>query len=123
MVAAVGLCVTVPSFVGCGDGSTVEVRRYDNGQIKQEQTVRPGPDGRLLRDGPTTIYYDNGNVMETKTFVRGQLDGELTLYYENGNKKGVSIWKEGRKIKDWVEWDLHGNLIEPDEEEASEKAP
>lgn len=123
MVAVVGLCIAVPSFVGCGDGSTVEVRRYDNGQIKQEKTMRPGPDGRMLQDGPTTIYYDNGKVMETKTFVRGQLDGELTLYYENGNKKGVSVWKAGRMIKDWVEWDLNGNLIEPDEEESSEAAP
>lgn len=121
-LATVGLCVVAATFVGCGDGSTVEVRRYDNGQIKQEKTMRPGPEGRLLQDGPTTIYYENGNLMETKVYVRGQLQGELTLYYENGNKKAISVWKDGRMIKDWVKWDPKGNPIELDEEEKSSEA-
>ncbi len=108
--------VVILSMVGCGDGSTIEVLRYANGGIKQEKTMRAGPGGRLIPDGPTIIYYDNGQIDEEMTFVQGKLQGKHTLWYENGKKKGESEWDEGRRVSEWVRWDLNGNLMTPDED-------
>jgi len=109
------LCIALVSVIGWvywvahGDGTIIEVRRYDNGVIHQKKTLRPGPGGRLLPDGPLTLYYDSGKVQEELNYVQGHLQGNLTLWYENGHKKAESVWEEGRKVGEWVYWDLNGN--------------
>ena len=97
---------------GCGDGSTVEERRWADGTIKQEQTLRPGPDGVLVPDGPTRIYYPNGAMQEERNYQAGQLHGTLTLWHENGQKEAESEWENGRMVRDWTRWDEQGNEVD-----------
>jgi len=117
-IVLVGL-VSIVGLVGCGDGSTIEVRRYDTGVIRQEKTMRPGPGGRLIQDGPMIIYYESGNVKEEMTYDKGRLQGTVTEWYETGNKKhkkSESVWEEGRLVGEWMYWDFEGNLEETEDD-------
>lgn len=112
---AIVLAVVAVSLVGCGDGSVVEEIRHDNGQIKQAKTMRPGPGGRMVRHGPLIIYYEDGTINEIQPYEHDKLNGTLQIFYPSGKKKAESVWEEGRKVKEWVEWDAKGNVIPPGE--------
>jgi TonB family protein len=39
---------------------------------------------KLLHDGKTTVYYENGQVKEQSVFADNKKNGEFKSYYENG---------------------------------------
>lgn len=114
---AIALGVVLISMIGCGDGSVVEEIRHDNGQIKQSKTLRAGPGGTLVRHGPLIIYYEDGTINEIQPYEHDKLEGKLEIFYPSGKKKAESVWKDGRKVTDWVEWDPEGNVIPPEKGE------
>ncbi|MDC0157064.1 hypothetical protein OAK38_04810 [Verrucomicrobia bacterium] len=45
-------------------------------------------------DGPTTIWYENGQKMSEVNFKDGELDGLATGWYESGQKEQEVNWKD-----------------------------
>ncbi len=103
-------------LAGCGDGSTVHVRRWADGTPKEVVRVRPNGQGGWINDGKFTLYYPDGTRQEEGYYRLGNLHGALTHWHENGRKKGESHWENGRLIGKWKMWDKNGKPIQENPE-------
>ena len=54
-------------------------------------------------DGPSELYYENGQLSTKVIHKDGELDGPLELYYENGQLMERGTVNMGRKCGMWVE--------------------
>ena len=68
---------------------------YENGQPKQEGTVKRGK-----WDGPYKTYYDNGQIKQEGTYKDGKMDGLMTWWYKTGQKTTEKIYKDGEEISE-----------------------
>lgn len=83
-----------------------EYREYfDNGQIRQEMTVLRG-----LIDGKVSQWYRSGTLKEIRMFKSGRRDGLWISYNEQGAKTGEASYKEDMKDGPWRIWDDNGVL-------------
>lgn len=61
-------------------------------------------------DGFTTIFFENGQVEEIRSFKNGLMDGK----WEKWNRENIKIaeagYKENKKEGKWYIWDDHGIL-------------
>jgi len=58
--------------------------------------------------GAVTYYYDNGNVMETGSFVDNEKTGQWLRYDESGKKTAEAYYVSGKKDGTWMIWDMNG---------------
>lgn len=89
-----------------------------------------------MMNGPTTIYYANGQLNKkgtykngeyhgkwegwyedgTKSFVithaEGLLEGNYITYHKNGNIKEKGAYKDNNKYGQWQYFDKGGNLVD-----------
>ena len=57
------------------------VRKYPNGQTKEEVTYKDG-----IKDGLRTAWYENGRMKEETTYKDGKQHGPFTSWHNSPNK-------------------------------------
>src|SRR5450631_1039450 len=57
----------------------VQITYHNNSAIKVRETYSNG-----MRNGPCEIFYENGQLQASCTFVNDEVFGEVREFYENG---------------------------------------
>jgi antitoxin component YwqK of YwqJK toxin-antitoxin module len=65
--------------------------------------------GNSIYTGKYSEYNDKGVLTMQMNIVAGKPEGECSLFFENGNKKELRSYKNGMKNGTWTTWDESGN--------------
>jgi len=65
-----------------------------------------------VRQGESSFYWENGNLMEKRNYVNDKVFGTVTSYYENGKIKELYSIEDGRRDGPATFYDSTGNVIE-----------
>lgn len=103
---------------------------YDSGSKRIEMNIYDGK-----RNGKITLYFENENVQEVRSYVNGLMDGtwitwndqsvkiaeanyrrnkkhgKWYIWDDNGVKRYEMEYSEGEKVGTWYIWDAKGELI------------
>lgn len=79
------------------------IEYFPSGNIQTEMNVLNGE-----KHGTTTIYYDNQQKKEVRSFKFNQMDGTWITWNEKGQKTGEATYVEGLKHGNWSIWDENG---------------
>ena len=79
---------------------------YENGQLRETKTMRLGK-----QDGAWVSYYPNGEMESLITFKDGQLDGPMEAYYENGQLQDKSTARGTKSVGPFESYSADGQLI------------
>ena len=91
------------------DGPLIE-SHYAAGQPEFLGRQVRDADGRWVRDGPWTAWYENGQVCERGAYRAGVEDGPWQWWYESGGRMAAGSWVEGRRVGEWTYWHENGAL-------------
>src|SRR5688500_11540393 len=81
---------------GCGKGKTKIQTWHDEKQtLLKEEYIGTQKDPEI-RDGVYKPIYPNGQVMEEKNYVNGNLEGKYTFFADDGSKKEEAEYKATR---------------------------
>ena len=69
-------------------------------------------DAQGLRQGLWEYYWNNGNLMEKRSYFDGKQNGYWELYFLNGNLHCKGSWLDGKQIGTWEEYNEDGILEE-----------
>ena len=72
-------------------------------RVRTEATVHNG-----MLDGPSTMYYENGDKMSEAIYKAGLLDGLATAYYEDGKIKATAGYRQGLLHGESATWSKDG---------------
>jgi antitoxin component YwqK of YwqJK toxin-antitoxin module len=67
-------------------------------------------DGKWVRDGPWTAWYENGQVCELGAYRAGAEHGPWQWYYEDGTRMAEGGWVDGKRVGEWTFWHENGAL-------------
>jgi len=59
--------------------------------------------GQEVKEGPFTLYRDDGSKMVEGEYHEGKQNGEWTLWYDNGQKQSIDHYKNGVQDGEHVE--------------------
>jgi len=76
-----------------------ETAFYENGQKKFEGTYEHGK-----KEGVWVSFYDNGVVGQRGTYRGGLREGTWTLYYRDGKKESEGPYRRDKREGKWVKW-------------------
>ncbi|HGY89941.1 MAG TPA: helix-turn-helix domain-containing protein [Planctomycetes bacterium] len=88
--------------------STLREEFYPSGRLKLRYHVRPGTDGRRIREGLFEAFYESGEVAARGHYAEGRLDGAWEQWHRNGRRKSSGRHAGGLKEGPWVWWDEDG---------------
>lgn len=69
-----------------------EVRRYEEGKLREVSTYVNDE-----KNGPASLYNENGNIEASGNYKNGAKDGEWKRYNENGKFAGTDVYVDGEK--------------------------
>lgn len=76
---------------------------HTNGNKKIEVSLAKG-----LPNGPVSIYFETGQINETRSYEKGKMHGTWITWNEEGVKVAQAQYKENLKHGDWYIWDDAG---------------
>ena len=85
--------------------SQIETIYYDNGQLKEEKTFQ---NGKI--EGVCKFYYEDGQLQFEGKFKNGKKDGQQRWWYENGQLEYEEYYNHGQKEGVWKGWWENGQL-------------
>ena len=95
----VGATVNVPSSkdesekAGLFEGKNI--RHYPSGRVLAESSI--SKDGNYL-DGPSKVFYENGQVKMEMFYANGKREGKVKEYYLTGQLKSEKVYEEGKPV-------------------------
>ena len=96
-------------FAGKGaDGHKIEEIGYYEDGTKQ---IQGGLDDYSSRDGVWRYWYKNGQLWSECEYRAGLKNGKSTVYYDNGQKRYEGQYTEDKQVGFWRFWDVNGTLI------------
>jgi len=78
---------------------------HNNGNKKIEVGLKSG-----LPDGPLSIYFESGQLHETRSYKKGEMHGTWFTWNEDGTKIALANYKNNLKDGEWFIWDDKGTL-------------
>ncbi|MFC2087499.1 toxin-antitoxin system YwqK family antitoxin [Bacteroidota bacterium] len=81
-------------------------RYYENGKILEEKTYNND-----TLDGVWRKYFENGQVMTEVMYNQGKLNGPFNAYFLNGRLEITGFYKKGVRDGTWKHYDNYGKLI------------
>jgi antitoxin component YwqK of YwqJK toxin-antitoxin module len=78
---------------------------FDNGQLQQQGYYQHGK-----KHGTFTFYYENGQVAAAGEYRDDQPDGMWVWSHRNGQKATVGQYTAGQQVGDWRWWNDDGTL-------------
>jgi antitoxin component YwqK of YwqJK toxin-antitoxin module len=78
---------------------------HPNGNKMIEVSLKSG-----LPDGPVSIYFETGQINETRSYAKGKMHGTWITWNEEGVKIAEANFKNNLKHGDWFIWDDAGTL-------------
>ena len=88
----------------CVDNGLITYR-YENGQIKLEESYKNGkPDGKW------TDRYENGQIKSEESYKDGEKEGKYSTWYQNGQIKSEGSYKDGEKEGKYSTWYQNGQI-------------
>jgi TonB family protein len=86
---------------------TIKTFYTKEGSIRSKEVV----DERGKKDGPSTLYYPNGNLKAKGINKAGKLNGEVHTWYADGKRQSVEYFPEegGPALFDY--WDPNGKQL------------
>lgn len=79
------------------------IEYFPSGRIQLEMNVLNGE-----KHGITTLYYDNNQKKEIRSFKNNKMDGTWITWGEKGEKTGEASYIDGVKHGKWGIWDKNG---------------
>ncbi len=79
------------------------IEYYPSGKILLEMNVLNGE-----KHGITTLYYENSQKKEIRSFKNNKMDGTWITWNEKGQKTGEASYSNGLKHGKWGIWDENG---------------
>jgi antitoxin component YwqK of YwqJK toxin-antitoxin module len=61
-------------------------------------------------DGPTKLYFDNGQLEEIRSFKNGMMHGKWEKWNSQNIKIAEASYVENKKDGKWYVWDDNGTL-------------
>ena len=101
---AIAACKTAPT---CPAGSRLVGDPPPNGT---ETACVKTVNGQDVKDGPYTVYHDDGSKMMQGDYLDGKQNGEWTMWYDNGQKKSVDHYKDGVQDGEHTGWYTDGKI-------------
>ena len=88
------------------DDTPPEVRdeHWDGGVVKRSVEGRTGSDGKFIRHGVTTTFYEAGQLKSKSYWVDGKPHGQRTTWYINGQIWSHGTYVNGRESGTWTRW-------------------
>lgn len=72
-------------------------------------------------EGPTTFYYENGQVLASGAYAGARETGPWTFYAENGTKVLEGTFNQGRRTGLWKAWDSAGQPVAEGQRDEAER--
>jgi antitoxin component YwqK of YwqJK toxin-antitoxin module len=104
LAATLAACKAAPT---CPPGSRLVGDPPPNGS---ETACVKTVDGADVKDGPYTVYHDDGSKMMQGEYRDGKQNGEWTMWYDNGQKKSVDHYKDGVQDGEHTGWYTDGKI-------------
>ncbi len=82
---------------------------YDSGTRKEMVTFYRDGTGRIVRDGMSAEWYDNGQMWHEGSYKDGVKEGEWTHWHPGGAKARQGAYREGKKDGKWQAWQITGS--------------
>lgn len=92
------------------DGARI-AERYASGQLIYEGEQVLDGDGRWVRHGPWSAYYEDGSPWERGAYADGVEDGRWDWWYENGQPMSAGAFRDGVRVGPWSWWYPDGRLM------------
>jgi antitoxin component YwqK of YwqJK toxin-antitoxin module len=73
------------------------------------------PAGFAVREGPSRIYYDDGQIWIEERFREGRRDGPFSEWHRDGAKAREGAFARGAKSGRWTIWRSSGQVEEESE--------
>ncbi len=89
----------------------LEEVRYQRKKLKYGTLLYYYLDKKNQRQCEFLVYYANGPLFMSATYLNNKLEGKCTTYFQNGNIKSVSYYKDGKINGDYYGYSITGNLI------------
>jgi antitoxin component YwqK of YwqJK toxin-antitoxin module len=80
------------SFVACTSNEKKITKYYDSGNVRREYWI----DSRLIGNGPSINYYNDGTVQSMSFLLNGEINGKAVGYYENRKLKYLIEYKNNK---------------------------
>jgi len=103
------------SVLSCGKSTEVKPEmtelKYSNGMPKEKGLLLK-KDGKEIKMGDWTFWYENGLIKKQCTYTDGSLNGLYTEFYENGQKREEGELVNNEKNGKWIFWKKNGQQDE-----------
>ena len=83
----------------------VYTENYDNGNRKLEMYLVHGE-----QDSTTILYFENGQISETRSYKHGLMHGKWETFNVKGAKIAEAWYRDDKKDGIWRIWDENGVL-------------
>jgi len=102
-------------LTACGEKKDIIEQReikYDNGQLREKGTIRIDLDGRSIKEGEWTYWYEDGQMKKKCSYINGMLTNKYQTWYKNGQKHEEGNYQNNEKHGKWSIWNKYGFIEE-----------
>jgi len=95
-----------------GDDGVLHIAEvpYPDGQVKFRFARYPTDDGRWVKHGRFTAFYEDGTLASEGTYADGLESGPWRDYHRNGSLAAEGRYENGKETGEWQFWNSDGSL-------------